>query len=37
MLCQDYSNLEERRNISKSYIIARGHWFPFKGLGNKCV
>ena len=25
MLCLDYSNLQERRNISKLYMIARGH------------
>ena len=25
MLCLDYSNLEERRNISKLYMITRGH------------
>ena len=37
MLCLDYSNLEERRNISKLYIIARGHWFPVYGLGNECA
>ena len=28
MLCLDYSNLEERRNINKLYMIARGHLFP---------
>ena len=25
MLCLDYSNLQERRNISKLYMIAGGH------------
>ena len=34
MLCLDYSNLEERRNISKLYMIAR---FPVYGLGNECA
>ena len=28
MLCLDYSNLEERRNINKLYMIARGQLFP---------
>ena len=37
MLCLDYSNLEERRNISKLYIITRGHWFPVYDLWNECV
>ena len=27
MLCLDYSNLQDRRNLSKLYLIARGHWF----------
>ena len=35
MLCLDYSNLQERRNISKLYMIARGHLFPVYGLGNE--
>ena len=30
----DYSNLEERRHISKLYMIAR---FPLYGLGNECA
>ena len=25
------------RNISKLYMIARGHWFPVCGLGNVCA
>ena len=37
MLCLDYANLQERRNISKLYMIARGHLFPVYGLGNKCA
>ena len=36
MLCL-YSNLQERRKISKLYIIAKGHLFPVYGLGNKCA
>ena len=37
ILCLDYSNLEERRNISKLYMIVRGHLFPVCGLGNECA
>ena len=37
MLCLDYSHLQERRNISKLYMIARGHLFPVYGLGNECA
>ena len=37
MLCLDYSNLQERRNISKLYMIATGHWFPVYDLGNECT
>ena len=37
MLCIDYSNLQERRNITKLYLIARGYWFPVYGLGNECA
>ena len=37
ILCLDYSNLEERRNISKLYMIARGHLFPVYGLENECA
>ena len=33
----DYSHLQERRNISKLYMIARGHSFPVYGLGNECA
>ena len=36
-MCQDYSNLQERRNISKLYMIARGYWFPVYGLGKMNV
>ena len=35
--CVDYSNLQERRNLSKLYMTARGHWFPVYGLGNECA
>ena len=37
MLCLDYSNLQERINISKLYMLARGHLFPVYGLGNECA
>ena len=37
MLCVEFSNQQERRNISKLYMTARGHWFPVYGLGNKCA
>ena len=30
-------NLQERRNISKLYMIARGHLFPVYALGNECA
>ena len=36
-MCLDYSNLQERRNISKLYKINRGHWFPVYGLRNECA
>ena len=36
MLCLDYFNLQERRNMSNFYIIARGHWFPVYGHENEC-
>ena len=35
-LCLDYSNLQERRNISKLYMIVREHIFPVYGLRNEC-
>ena len=35
ILCLDYSNLQERRNISKLYMTARGHLFPVYGRGNE--
>ena len=35
-ICLDYSDLQGKRNISKSYMmIAWGHWFPVYGLGNE--
>ena len=37
MLCPDYSNLQERRSISKLYMIARGYLFPVYGLRNECA
>ena len=37
MLYLDYSNLQERRNISKLYMIAGGHWVHVYGLGNECT
>ena len=37
MLFLDYSNLQERRNISKLYIIGIGHLFPAYRLGNECA
>ena len=37
ILCLDYSNLQERRYISKLYMTARGQWFPVYGLGNECA
>ena len=37
MLCLDFSNLQEMRNISKLYMIAGGHLFPVYGLGNECA
>ena len=37
MLSLDYLNLQEKGNVSTLYIIARGHWFPVCGLGNKCA
>ena len=37
MLCLDYSNLQEKRNLSKLYMIARGHLFPVYSLGNECA
>ena len=37
MLCLDYSNLQEGRNVSKLYMIARGHLFLVYGLGNECA
>ena len=37
MLCLEYRNLQERRNISKLYMIARGHWVPLYGLKNECA
>ena len=37
MLCLDYSNLQERRNVSKLYLIAREHLFPVCGLRNECA
>ena len=33
MLCLDYSNLQESRNISKLYMVARGNSFHVYGLG----
>ena len=37
MLCLDYSNQRERRNISKLYMIARGHLFPTYIWSWKCM
>ena len=37
MLCLEYSDLQERKNISKLYMIARGYWVPVYGLGNECT
>ena len=37
MLCLEYSDLQERKNISKLYMIARGYWVPVYGLGNECA
>ena len=37
MLCLDYSNQQERRNISKLYMIARGHLFPKYIWSWKCM
>ena len=37
MLCLNCSDLQERRKISKLYMIAKGHWFPVYGLGNEYV
>ena len=37
MLCLVNSNLQERRNISKLYMVARGHQFLVCGLGNECA
>ena len=37
MLFPDYSNLQERGNINKLYIIASGHLFPIHGLQNECT
>ena len=34
MLCINYSNLEERRHMSKLYMLATGHLFLEYGLGN---
>ena len=36
-LCLDYSSLQEKRNISKLKMIARGHSFPVYGLGDECA
>ena len=35
MLCLDYSNLQEWRDVSKLYMIARGYWFSLYDLENK--
>ena len=32
MLCLDYSSLQERRNISKLYMIDREHYFLYMVL-----
>ena len=37
MLCLDYSNLLQRGNINKLYMIARGHLFHVYGLRNECA
>lgn len=37
MLGLDYSNLQERWNISKICMIARGQWVPVYGLGDECA
>ena len=26
-----------KKKLSKLYVIARGHWFPFYDLGNECA
>ena len=36
ILYLDYSNLQERRNVSKLYMIAKVHLFSVCGLGNEC-
>ena len=36
MLCPDYSNMQESRNISKLYMIDRGHWFPVLEMNVFC-
>ena len=33
--CLDYSNLQERRNISELHMIAGGHLFSVYCLGNE--
>ena len=35
IFCLDYSNLQERRNITKLYMISRGHWSPVYGLWDE--
>ena len=35
MLCLDYSDMQEKRNIIKLYMIAVWHWFPVYGFGNE--
>ena len=35
MFCLDFSNLQERGNISKFYINARGYWFSVYAPGNE--
>ena len=37
MLRLDYSNLQERRNISKLHMIARRHLFAVYCVGNECA
>ena len=36
-MCLDYSNLQERRSISKLRMIARGHWVLVYGHGSECA
>ena len=26
-----------KKNISKLYMIAKGHWLPVYGIGNECA